>query len=216
MLPLVKDLPVALTDHLDRSPDKQLLRGRVGYIESWVLDDEEESTYDEDGRILERIPKVVFVRFDEEVVSDGKVTRQTCTWEIDGVGRPGVYPIEPCTRKWFLDQRRKPKPLLGVWRKQLPLAPAFATTAHAAQGQTLEAAIVDLQLGRGVGILASYTAITRVRRREDMLIFRPFDLAPLQRGPPRGPDLLLRVLRGEKIDWKAIELSMTKRRRGSS
>ena len=66
MLPLLKDLPAALTDHLDRSPDKQLLRGRVGYIESWVLDDEEESTYDEDGRILQRIPKVVFVCFDEE------------------------------------------------------------------------------------------------------------------------------------------------------
>ena len=49
-----------------------------------------------------------------------------------------------------------------------------------------------------VDILASYTAITRVRTRKDLLIFRPFDLAPLQRGPPRGPDVLLRILRGEK------------------
>ena len=32
-----------------------------------------------------------------------------------------------------------------------------------------------------------------------------FDLKLLQRGPPRGPHLLLRVLRGEKIDWQAIE-----------
>ena len=38
-----------------------------------------------------------------------------------------------------------------------------------------------------------------------MLVFRPFELAPLQRGPPRGPELLLRLLRGDKIDWKKIE-----------
>ncbi len=96
-------------------------------------------------------------------------------------------------REWFLDQRRTPKQLLGVfWRKQLPLAPTFTTTAHAAQGQTVEAVIVALQLGRGVGIFARYTAFTRVRKREDLLIFRPFDRAPLQRGPPRGPHLIFR------------------------
>jgi len=37
-LPLVPGMPVALTDHIDRSPEKQLLRGRVGYIHSWVLE----------------------------------------------------------------------------------------------------------------------------------------------------------------------------------
>ena len=37
MLPLIKGLPVALTDHLDRSPDKQLLRGKIGTIHSWKV-----------------------------------------------------------------------------------------------------------------------------------------------------------------------------------
>ena len=37
LLPLVKGLPVALTDHIDRNPDKRLLRGKVGHIHSWIL-----------------------------------------------------------------------------------------------------------------------------------------------------------------------------------
>ena len=41
MLPLVKDLPVALTDHVDRSPDKHLLRGKPGKIHSWIPDPED-------------------------------------------------------------------------------------------------------------------------------------------------------------------------------
>ena len=41
MLPLVRGMPVALTDHIDRSRDKNLLRGRRGYIHSWVLHSEE-------------------------------------------------------------------------------------------------------------------------------------------------------------------------------
>mgnify|MGYP001294319131 CR=1 FL=1 len=34
-------MPVALTDHIDRSEDKYLLRGRVGTVHSWVCDGEE-------------------------------------------------------------------------------------------------------------------------------------------------------------------------------
>ena len=33
MLPLAKGMPVALTDHVDRNPQKNLLRGRIGYID---------------------------------------------------------------------------------------------------------------------------------------------------------------------------------------
>ena len=65
-------------------------------------------------------------------------------------------------------------------------------TAHAAQGQTLPAAIIDLQLGRGVSVIASYVALTRVRCREDLLIYRPFEHDIFTQGPPEGPELLLR------------------------
>ena len=41
MLPLVKDMPVMLQDHVSRNPEYLLLRGKRGYIHSWVEHDEE-------------------------------------------------------------------------------------------------------------------------------------------------------------------------------
>ena len=99
--------------------------------------------------------------------------------------------------------------MLGVSRTQIPLAPAYAMTAHDAQGRTLPAAIIDLQLGRGVSTIASYVAMTRVRRRTDILIFRPFEKAEFEKGPPEGPSTLLKHLRREPIDWKEIEDRLT-------
>jgi hypothetical protein len=32
VIPLIHGMPVALTEHIDRSPDKQLLRGKIGFI----------------------------------------------------------------------------------------------------------------------------------------------------------------------------------------
>ena len=46
-------------------------------------------------------------------------------------------------------------------------------------------------------------AASRVRSREDVLILRPFPLWLFQRGAPEGPDLLLKTLRKEPVDWKA-------------
>ena len=37
MLPLMIGMPVAVTEHINRSYDKIILKGRVGYIHSWVL-----------------------------------------------------------------------------------------------------------------------------------------------------------------------------------
>ena len=56
VLQLVKDMPVALTDHIDRSADKQLLRGRIGLVHSWVLDDKETSVYQNGKRVLNHLP----------------------------------------------------------------------------------------------------------------------------------------------------------------
>ena len=62
---------------------------------------------------------------------------------MPGLSEPGLYPITPITREWYLD-RGKLHPQLRIQRKQLPLMPAFAMTAHSAQGQTFsKGAIVD-------------------------------------------------------------------------
>ena len=160
-----------LADHYDRSPEKQLLRGRIGYMRSWILDDREDSEFEDGMRFLKYPPKAVLVQFFEKKRIDNKIVEIPCTWTLDGMTEPGMYPIKPWTRPWALDQRR-PSPQLWVGRCQLPLVPAYAITAHSSQGQTLIAAIIDLQIGRGVSTIASYVCMTRIRTREDLLIYR--------------------------------------------
>ena len=95
LLPLARGLPVALTDHVDRSPEKSLLRGRIGYIDDWVLADAEDSVFEDGQRILRYMVRVVLVQFKEWVEEDGGSVYKPCRWTIDGVGKPGVYPIFP-------------------------------------------------------------------------------------------------------------------------
>ena len=208
MLPLAEGLPVAMTDHIDRNPEKNLLKGRVCYVDSWILDDHEDSVFENGRRILRRAPKAVLVQYYDVVERNKVLVEEPCSWIIDGINRPGVYPVRPWRRSWFLDQHGK-TPMLEIKRLQVPLAPAYAMTAHGAQCRTLLAAIVDLKLGRGVSAIASYIALTRVRSCSDMLIFRDFDREPFCQGPPEGPTLLLKSLRREHIDWAEIERAHT-------
>ena len=76
---------------------------------------------------LTRLPKVVFVKF------------PGTKWTLPGFAEAGLYPIPPRRSQWHLDKGR-PHSVLKIIRHQVPLAPAFAITAHAAQGQTLKAA----------------------------------------------------------------------------
>ena len=71
--------------------------------------------------------------------------------------------------------------------------------------QTLPAAIVDMQIGSSENPMSGYVAFTRVKRKEDLLICRPFYLEIFQRGHLEGPQLHLKTLRGENTDWAAIE-----------
>ena len=78
--------------------------------------------------------------------------------------------------------------------------------SHAAQGQTFDkGAIVDLKIGGGTSTMSSYVAITRVERRSELLIFRPFPFEFLNQGQKPGLELLLKVWRREKVDWQSIE-----------
>ena len=161
MLPIALGMPVALTDHIDRG-SKLLLRGRIGFVVAM------------DWSAGHKQPSVVFLKFDN------------VDWQLDGTSEPGIYPIEPVTRTWFLD-RNKPKPVLKVVRRQLPLCPAFAITAHFSQGKTMEAAILDLMIDKITDVSYGTVATSRVRSREDVLILRPFPLWLHQRGSQNGP-----------------------------
>ena len=100
MLPLAIGMKVALTHHIDKSQDKGLLKGTVGRIHSWVW-------HANDPR-----PSIVYVKF------------EGAKWQLDGIEEPGVYPITPLAKTWFLDSRRKP-PMLKIYRTQVPLTPAY-------------------------------------------------------------------------------------------
>ena len=77
--------------------------------------------------------------------------------------------------------------MLGITRRQLPFVPVFARTSHSAQGQTFDnSAIVDLNIGGVSSAMSSYGALTRVQRREDLLINRAFERQPFNRGQKPG------------------------------
>ena len=60
-----------------------------------------------------------------------------------------------------------------IKRTQVPILPAFAMTAHKAQGQSLPNAIIDLQNCRGTE--SPYVMVSRVTSLDGLLILRNFD-----------------------------------------
>ena len=147
MLPLAVGMRVVLADHLDRAEDKLLLRGSAGRVHSWVWKEN-------DLR-----PTCVYVKFDG------------ATWQLDRAPEPGLYPVYPARKVWKLDAKRK-KPVLKIARTQLPLAPAYAITAHGSRGKTLPAALVDFNVDKRTDVTFGTVAASRVRSREDVLILR--------------------------------------------
>ena len=145
MLPLAIGMPVALTHHVDRS-QKCLLKGRTGYVHSWDWKDN-----DQQPGVVRLGPHATGARTGRAFFAQGinllssppespQATRyvkfEDAEWTLDGTTEPGLYPILPTKRTWKLDKNRKPS-VLKVDRKQIPLVPAFAITAHASQGKTL-------------------------------------------------------------------------------
>ena len=102
-------------------------------------------------------PSVVYLKF------------EGAKWQLEGVSEPGVYPIVARTADWWLDKGRKVK-VLKVKRTQLPLTPAYAMTAHASQGKTLVAVLLDLNVDKKMDPTIGPVAATRVRSRHDVLI----------------------------------------------
>ena len=202
MLPLCDGMPVTLTDHIDRSPDKALLRGRRGYVHSWIEHQQEASKIMNGRRVLQKLPLVVFVQFYDIDEHGDEVLPN---WRIPGTDRNGVYPIIAKKADWFLDQGRQYRKL-KIKRRQIPLAPAFAMTAHASQGQTFsKGCIVDLEIGGKASPLAAYVGLTRITKLERLMILRPFKKEPFQKRVGHGRELLLKHLRDEIIDWKEVE-----------
>ena len=184
MLPLVQNMPVRLTEKIDDK--RQLLRGSVGRLVGWAAHADDESDTFPDAGVLTALPLVLLVQF------------LHASWKLPGTQARGVYPIKAVSKTGHL-VGSKPRPQLAISRRQFALVPCYALTAHASQGMTLDAAIVDLQVGNEMSPVASYVALSRVRHPEDLLIFRPFEASTFTQGAPHGPTTLIAWLQG-KID----------------
>eukprot|EP00971_Amphidinium_carterae_P084328 1669190-Amphidinium_carterae.2 len=103
--------------------------------------------------------------------------------------------------------------LTGLWLAPLkPVSiPSFLprrTGSYSSQGKTMSAVMLDLNVeGRdNMKALCVFATVifTRVRCRKDVLTLRPFgETFFQQRWAAEGPQLLLRKLRGEHVDWDA-------------
>ena len=189
VLPLCIGLPVRATDHLDRQ--RGILKGCKGTVVGWSS--ARDAVVGDGVTLWNTLPEIVYVRF-----------QTTATWHLTGLPEANVYPVPTCKRVWFLDRQKK-YPQLRVWRAQFPLAPGFAITAHVAQGQTVsEGVTTDLNIGLSGNPFTAYVAFTRVPGRDKLLLFRPFHAKLFQRGVGIGRELLLQVLRGESVNWRAL------------
>ena len=123
---------------------------RGGTVCGWTHAGDKSEVTRADGhvRYWSEMPAAVYVKF-----------RTSKTWRVDGTQEDCVLPVAPVRSAWFLDGKRK-KPQLRVSRRQLPLSPAFALTAHGAQGITaVNGAVVDIAMKKGDHQLTSYVAM---------------------------------------------------------
>ena len=193
MLPLVHGMKMVLTDHLDRDERYQMLKGTTVIFHSIDVDQQDVAGMRDSPKtyILKKLPKVVYVQ------------KPDATWTIGSCTVPGLYPVKVKKSLWFLDGHRKP-PRLGIERYQMPLGPAWCYTLHSLQGTTTDPLLLDVNTREQGSKQTCYVGLSRAKRKEGIHIFRPFPLDAFQGQPPIGPEILLRKLRGETIQWGGV------------
>ena len=89
------------------------------------------------------------------------------------------------------------------------LIPDFASTSHMIQGATLAAAFWGCQDAASIVSMASqisgYVILSRVKALLSIFILQAFSILLFCRGPPPGPDRLIRKLSGEITTEQAME-----------
>ena len=91
------------------------------------------------------------------------------------------------------------------------LIPDFASTSHMIQGATLAAAFWGCQDAASIVSMASQISgyvilsLSRVKALLSIFILQAFSILLFCRGPPPGPDRLIRKLSGEITTEQALE-----------
>ena len=111
----------------------------------------------------------------------------------------GVYPLTPVSRTWLVNKRTRVK----VRRRGFFIVPDFASTACMIQGQSLEASFPDVVHNEFTEKptedlqVNAYVMLSRAKFLEKTWIMQAFSQALFTQGPPKGPHILMRKLRGE-------------------
>jgi hypothetical protein len=183
--PLAQNLPIRLTDAVDR--DLSLWRGRRGNIVGWVPHPEEERVEVDGELLLSKLPLVIYVHF------------PGATWRVSDDLPEGVYPLQPKSRTWTVNKNTKIK----VRRTGFFFVPDFASTAHMIQGQNLDALFANIMEDCFVAKVSdelqviSYVMLSRAKYLQNVWIMGAFPRQLFARGPPPGPHILMRKLRGQ-------------------
>ena len=186
LLPLVRGLPMRLTDSVNRGLG--LYKHRRCTLINWTLHPDEPSEVEGAERNLQQQPLCLYLKFEFEPGVD--------IWQVADL-EPGVYPLQPTKKDWFICEYTKVK----AKRAGFQVVPDFSATSHMLQGATLLAAILDcLEAGhvsKLADMLAAYVGLSRAKLKETVLIVQAFSPGLFAHGPPPGPHILMRLLRGE-------------------
>ena len=102
-----------------------------------------------------------------------------------------------CLKVWYVNESTKVK----AKRTGFLAVPYFSGTSFMFQGATKDAIIADnlevAHVSRQADALSAYVANSRVKTKEGILIMQPFSPGLFAHGPPPGPHILMRLLRGE-------------------
>jgi len=151
--------------------DLDIANGSRGEIVAIVLQAEDEGIAKETTIAkLSRVPAYVLVKMDKTKVPP-----------LQGLPE-NVVPLTPLERRFTVIDGQQKK---TVTRKQLPLTPSYAFTNYHSQGQTIDAAIVDISTpptGR-ISSFNLYVALSRCRSRNSIRVLRDFDEKLVTRHP---------------------------------
>ena len=156
-IPLVIGMPVAVNQNFDVNAG--VVNGSCGYLRA--------------------------VRYNADRA--GSRYLDSCVVEIPGADAGEMvhlpakhYPILPDVTEIRFENRASHK-RCTINRKQVPVEPGFAITAHKAQGQTMDKVVVDLASCSGTE--QPYVMVSRCTTLEGLVILRDFDIAKITRRP---------------------------------
>jgi len=183
IFPLYHGLRVRLSENINERLG--LLKHCNGIVTGWALHADDQASNHTGARVLQYLPTCIYIQFPH------------ATWRFhDNLGI-GVYPINPIKYKWVFNKKTE----AFCIRRGFPLVPDITCTDYMEQDMTLQAATMDcggvLDPTALKNMLATYITQYPIKAAETLLIIQTFFSRLVQQGPPPGPEILMRLLRGE-------------------